>query len=695
MTSSKPVHLWKRAPFTRLLPALVAGILVEHYLQPSLIFIFSLLIVAVLSMFLISIQKVATRFSHRVFAGTLWMVMIFLMGMLASHFNNIRNDKAWHGHYFTQAEYWEVTIITPPEEKENSIKALAKVEYGYGINEVFSVKGKSLLYLSKDSNAASLRQGDILFIRNKFQPIRNTGNPGSFDYRNYMAHQHIFFQAYLSENGWKNSGRSSNNWFDNVILASLNYENNLFEKYLHGEREIALAKALVTGDRSDLDPELVQAYSNAGVVHIMSISGLHLGLIYIFLLQMTKLLPFFSRNKIARGILILGGIWFFAILTGCSPSVMRSAVMFSCLLIGQLMNRKIPTYNFWSASAFLLLCFDPMLLWNVGFQLSYTAVLGILIAQKPIYHWIHFDNKLVDYLWQLIAVSLAAQIFTLPICLYYFHQVPLLFIVANIVAIPLSSIGLWLSLLLIMAGWMPYIPIAIGAITSKIFEWLNRFISYLDSFVFTVWNGIHLNLAETFIALLFLAFTTYWFLHKRKAAFKAAIICVFLIVISSVYGTWEIANRQQLIVYNIRATSAIDVISGRKYFGIMDKDLERKTPAIQTARQYLGVEKPDNLLQRFEFGKNEFYWGAIPIGVIKSNPGFDHLPKEKIRLKAIVLSNSPQVQLSDLNKIFVPDIYIFTPANKRSQIEKWKKECEELHLRAHDISMQGAYVMDY
>lgn len=695
MPSSRSVHLWKKAPFTRLLPALVAGILVEHYVQPSLIITCSAFIANTLLLTLISLQKVATRFSHRAITGSLWIGIIFLLGMLTSHFNNIKNNPDWHGHYINRVDYWKVNIITPPEEKEKSIKVLAKVSSAYGRDSVFSVKGKVLLYFSKDSNSAFLKSGDILYIRNNLRQISNTGNPGAFDYQNYMAHQHIFFQAYLSANDWQNTGRNTNNWFDNVILNSLNYENHLFEKYLHGDREIALAKALVTGDRGDLDRDLIQAYSNAGVVHIMSISGLHLGLIYIFLLQMVKLLPFISKNRIAKGFLVLGGIWFFAILTGCSPSVMRSAVMFSCLLLGQLMNRRIPTYNFWSASAFILLCFDPMLLWNVGFQLSYTAVLGILIAQKPIYHWIDFDNKMMDYLWQLISVSLAAQLFTLPICLYYFHQVPLLFIIANIVAIPLSSIGLWLSILLVMIGWIPYIPFVIGAAISWVFGWLNDFISYLDSFVFTVWNGIHLNLADTFISLLLLACLIHWLLQKNSLALRGVAICVWMLAISIAFEYWQTEHRQQLIVYNIKSTSAIDIISGRKYFGIADKEVATETPVIQASRQYLGAVKRSALMQKNELSGVEFYSGDIGFAIVNSNIRSRELPKERIRLKAIILSHSPKVQLADLNKIFEPEIYIFTPANKRSQIEKWKKECEELHLRAHDISMQGALVMDY
>lgn len=624
------------------------------------------------------------------------MLLISFLGMLATHFSDVRNDHAWHGHQIEQANFWKAKIISIPEEKDKSYKVIAEINAAYQEDKALISKGKSLVYLSKDPQSARLREGDVIFMRHKLKRINFSGNPGSFDYRKYMEYRHIYYQAFLYKNDWKIYQQNQISLPGQWIRASLKYENNLFNKYLRGDQEIALAKALMTGDRRDLDKDLVQAYSNAGVVHIMSISGLHIGLIYIFLIQMVKVLPRISKSKVARAIIVLSGIWFFAVLTGCSPSVMRSAVMFTCLHAGTLLNRKIPTYNFWSASAYLLLIADPMLLWNVGFQLSYTAVLGILVAQKPIYHWIIFQNKLVDYCWQLVSVSLAAQLFTLPICMYYFHQVPLLFLLANLVAIPLSSIGLWLSLVLILTGWLPLIPLWLGTVITMLYRWLNQFINYIDSFSFTVWNGIYLNLVETYLIMIVIIFSAYWLLNNVKPALKASIVFCCLLAISFVFENWRASNQHRLIVYNLNSTNAIDIISGRKYFEILEVN-EHSTMAhstLATARQYYGANQPDTVQKSKAFGENIYYPGKIPLLIIKSARQLHNPPKERIKLRAILLATTEKVKIADLHKFFEAEVYIFSPLNKRYQIEKWKKECEDLHLPSHDIAVQGAIVMN-
>lgn len=696
MANLKPIFIWKKAPFTRLLPALIAGILIGHYLSPPVMVIASCFIFISLVLLFLGMQKAGTRYFSLPLTGFCWMVLICIAGMLATHFTDVKHNNSWHGHYVGKMNFWKARIISPPEEKENSYKVTADIISGYYKDSLIAVSGKALIYFSKN-NSPQLHQGTVFFMRNKLQPIRSSGNPGSFDYRQYMANRQIFFQAFLKEKEWAISIPDRIGLLDQWINMSLAYENALFEKYLDGDQEIALAKALMTGNRSELDKDLVQAYSDAGVVHIMSISGLHIGLIYIFLLQLVRILPRISKNKIIKAIIILGGIWFFAILTGCSPSVMRSAVMFTCLHAGTLINRKIPTYNFWSASAFLLLCFDPMLLWNVGFQLSYTAVLGILVAQKPIYHQLSFQNKIVDYCWQLISVSLAAQLFTLPVCLYYFHQLPLLFIIANLVAIPLSSIGLWLCILLVMTGWLPILPKITGAMITYTFQWLNEFIHYMDSFIFTVWNGIFLNLSETFLLLIVVVFITHWLLYKNKSALKVSLVTACLLIISFSVGYWKAAHQHRMIVYNVNAANAIDIISGKKYFEIFDGNTKSRNTqlTLKAARQYFGVEMPDTSQEKMLLGKNEFYPGKVPFMIIRSGEEFHQPPKQKINLKVIFLTKVNGIQIADLAKFFDADIYIFSPLNKRYQIEKWKKECEDLHLRSHDISAQGAIVMDF
>jgi competence protein ComEC len=206
------------------------------------------------------------------------------------------------------------------------------------------------------------------------------------------------------------------------------------------ETETGVAEALLIGYRDDLDKDLVRAYSNTGVVHIIAISGLHLGMIYGLMLLLLKPFRKYKWMRWAKPLLILLVLWGFSLLAGAAASILRSVVMFSFIVIGESLGRKTNIYNTLAASAFCLLVYNPYFFWDVGFQLSYTAVLSIVLFMKPVYQWLYFKNKLLNAIWQLNAITLAAQVLTLPVILYYFHQFPNLFLFTNFVAVPLIGI---------------------------------------------------------------------------------------------------------------------------------------------------------------------------------------------------------------------------------------------------------------
>ena len=193
---------------------------------------------------------------------------------------------------------------------------------------------------------------------------------------------------------------------------------------IKGDKELGLAEALLIGYKDDLDKTLVQSYTNTGVVHIIAISGLHLGLIYWLLVQLLKPLQRRKYMKWLRPVIIILGLWLFSLLAGAQPSILRSAVMFTCIVIGETIAKKTSIYNSLALSAFGLLCWNPYWLWDVGFQLSYSAVLSIIIFMRPVYNLLYVKNKILDFFWKINAVTIAAQILTLPLSIYHFHQFP-------------------------------------------------------------------------------------------------------------------------------------------------------------------------------------------------------------------------------------------------------------------------------
>ena len=280
-----------------------------------------------------------------------------------------------------------------------------------------------------------MKYGDFVLINKSLQQIKNGGNPGSFDYQRYASFQQVYHQVFLKKGECTILKQKDAGLFMQFIFALRSNTVHILQKYFGDDKKIlGISEALLIGFKEDLDKDLVQAYSNTGVVHIIAISGLHLGLIYLVLSWLFKRAPFVRRSLPAQAVLILSCLWLFALLTGASASVLRSAVMFTCIVAGKTIQRQSSVYNALAVSAFILLCYNPYFLWDVGFQLSYLAIIGILWLQQPIYRLIYVKNLLIDKIWQMASVTLAAQLTAFPICIYYFHQFPNLFLIANLVA---------------------------------------------------------------------------------------------------------------------------------------------------------------------------------------------------------------------------------------------------------------------
>jgi competence protein ComEC len=273
---------------------------------------------------------------------------------------------------------------------------------------------------------------------------------------------------------------------------------------------------LLIGYTNDLDKDLVQMYSNTGVVHIIAISGMHLGLIYLILGWILSKIPGVQKSAILQYILILSCLWIFSLLTGAGASVIRAAVMFSFILTGKTFSKASSIYNSLAAAAFVMLLYNPFYLWDVGFQLSYLAVIGILVFQKPIYHLIYIKHPWIDKIWELSAVSMAAQLLTFPICIYYFHQFPNLFLISNLVAVPLSSIILFAEIILLALAWMPWVANYIGKLTGLLIQWMNNFISWINDTGIAVWGGLSISIQATLLLYGLLASLAWWWLEQKR-----------------------------------------------------------------------------------------------------------------------------------------------------------------------------------
>ena len=361
-------------------------------------------------------------------------------------------------------------IISNNEEKAKTYKVL--------IETLEKTPCKAVVYIKKDSNSQSLRYGDIISLKNTFRMIENKDS-ASFDYKSFLANQYIYSQAYVTATQWKRVGHQSS-----VISYCMQFRKkalNTLEAIGLSEKNHRLIAALAFGDKSLLDDDTKKEFQTAGAMHILAVSGLHVGIINGLLLFAFG----FIRNRKLLWLKLLcciSGIWAYACITGMSPSVQRASIMCTMVSIALLLKRHCSTYNTLAAAAFFSLFLSPNDLFSIGFQLSYAAVLSIVYFGTLIQNLFHPETPIGTYMWGIIAVSVAVQIGTMPLTLYYFGIVPTYSLLTNIIVIPLSFIILTLTILVLATSWIPLISSTLVAILNFSTTYLQDAIADINSF---------------------------------------------------------------------------------------------------------------------------------------------------------------------------------------------------------------------
>jgi len=476
------------------------------------------------------------RFSYRQFRfvwvnGVFITTLFFALGALLCWYRNAAHGPYHLSKYYHTGDTVWVVPEAPLSEKENSFKVIASVQQVSDAHATHVVTGTVILYLKKDSTFRRLGYGDQLVFNQPLQPIRNAGVPGGFDYRRYAAMQGIYQQVYLKPGECVVLPGKNIHRFKRWLLNTREKVTGILRRYIPGQEEAGLAEALLIGYKDDLDKTLLQSYTNTGVVHIIAISGLHVGLIYWLLSLLIKPLTIggmLNAKKLRwlKVIIILTGLWLFALLAGGGPSVLRSALMFSCMVVGEQFFTKTSVFNTLAASAFILLCIDPFWCWDVGFQLSYMAVLSIVVFMKPIYNLLFFQNKLLDGIWKLNALTLAAQVLTVPLSIYYFHRFPNYFLITNCIAVPLSTLIVLEEIILCALALLPFahrLAAPAGMVLQACIRGMNRFINHMERMPLASWNGLQINTLQ--LLLLYAAITgiACWLMIKSNTGLLAAL----------------------------------------------------------------------------------------------------------------------------------------------------------------------------
>jgi competence protein ComEC len=556
-----------------------------------------------------------------------------------------------------------------------------------------------LAYFDITADTRQLQAGDLLLLRGKVREVQAPLNPHQFDYKAYLSYRGVYHQAFVEE--WQRIGHRGS-----LISTAAQLRQqcvNVLRQHLPTVDEFSVGAALILGYKAELSEAVEEAYANTGAMHVLAVSGLHVGLVQLLLMALLGKLPFKGRWwRYGRTLIILLGIWGFALITGASPSVLRAATMFSFLAVGQAFERSTNIYNTLAASAFLLLCFNPMLLYHVGFQLSYLAVLGIVYFQPRIYNLWYIQNPAGDYLWKLAAVSLAAQIGTLPISLYYFHQFPIYFLLSGLVVVPAAGFVLGSGLLLFAVQSVPFLAGVLGKVLYYLLYAVNACIFALEQLPGSLLGGIWIGLGVVLLLYVILACSI---LAHRTHNFRWVLVALFLTVVlagSHAWRQWRIITQRGVTVYHLYKNTAIDHFAGRSGIALQPSELEADRFAFAAEQHrwwrgshfsntYAPQENIEAAPQRF--GQSGFWWLSGHKLLVLSNE--DQLRGVGAPAQgAIVLSQGPRLGIGELVERVPTKLVIADGSTPPWLAERWAAEAEAAGVRFWYTAWEGAWVWE-
>ncbi|RAI91963.1 ComEC/Rec2 family competence protein [Algoriphagus yeomjeoni] len=441
-------------PFLRYLPFVLIGVFWGNSNGAPDLMVLSIILILFWLVYLILVSK--QEKGRMVFQPSYlaYMALIFF-GALLALFKQQQTDVSKEILY---SQSYLAEVVAYDQQKPNSFENLLEVKSIFADGAWKDAQGKVLIY---HQNEQGLKPGHVLMVSKSPEQIAAPLNPYEFDYRQYLARQGIFFRQFIGKD-FQVVDSTAGVGFE-YFLVNLRHDiGEMLKTKIPDENAAQIALALLLGQKKELDPTIREAYTQAGVMHILAVSGLHVGIIYALFILILKPLKLKKEKARLYLLFVIFIIWLYAFLTGLSPSVVRAATMFSLLTFGQMRERRPSIYNILAFSAILMITINPDVIYEVGFQLSYLAVLGIVMIQPLILNLWLPRHKILEYIWQLTTVSLAAQLVTFPLSIYYFHVFPTYFLIGNLLILPLAFVIMQVGVPLMIFGWIPVLGDALG-----------------------------------------------------------------------------------------------------------------------------------------------------------------------------------------------------------------------------------------
>lgn len=690
-----------RAPALRTAIPFMAGLALARWLVPSMAVILAAGI-AVGACMLVMVA-VRVKYPMRWTRGVLLTLSMLGLGLLWQGLRDPRSDR----HAFHPSKSDAVLLIELRDPVYIGSRSARFEASPIALREgscAREVSGRVYLTLALDTPGAVPAKGDRLWIETRMRVIDRVPDPGGFDRAAYAAGQGIFLEAYAPSDRWRKASHRAS-WTDVFAGARERISTWLVESGLPA-RERALAKALLLGVRDELDQDQKTAFARSGTMHVLAVSGMHVGLIFIVF---STLLNWWGERRvprIARGIIVLSALWGYAGLTGAAPSVLRATIMFTLFTLAGMSGRQGSALNSLFMAAFLLLIWDPLMLVQLSFQLSFLAVLGIVLFYKPLLRLWSPPNRVLHYAWSAAVVSVAAQLTTTPLSIWVFKAFPIWFLPANILIVGVVSLAVYGGALLVLFFKVPFIG---AALTWSMTELLN-FLGWstaLFGWLPGAYPGVRIGVALCIALYLLIALgagALTWRIRAMRWSFAMVLLATLVLWAWSAHHASHV---QRFVVHDQRADLVASIQVGRDLVLIADSALAAEpwmAGRIEAQQRATGAVIRD--LSRWEEvhatgwrTRGPVMFGSGFISWADGRARFQGLeipksPSGPVPVDVLVLTDEGRYDLEALVAAFTPGTLVLSPGInglERYRVRQW---CGTARLACHDVKRQGAFIFE-
>ncbi len=676
-------------PFLRICIPFIIGILIAIQFNlnaVSSLFLILALLIALIPWFL----KKQTKLTKTVFLICL-DVFLFCFAINLVSAARINTDENYYGNFLLPDKTNKLIVVINdlPIEKQNSsngkagfIKCQLTVLKVKKNEDYIHSKGNLIGYFKKTKGETKLQFGQTLVLNTKLIEIDDPKNPLEFDYKNYLKNRQIYHTCFVDSGDYENLNSASPLSFiwtiglkcKKTILATL--KNSALS-----QEAFSICAALLTGYDDEIDKPVMDAFSHSGTLHVLSVSGLHTGLIYLVLAFMFDLLDRKKKYPIFKFVFITLSLWFFALITGFSAPVLRAVIMFNLLGFGKIFfrNNFRNQINILLVSAFILLCYNPFLITDIGFQLSYFALFGILFFQPVFANIWQPENKILQYIWQSITASFAATLTTLPFTLFYFKQFPIWFFVCNLVVVPATFVILFMAILIIIN--IGKVTIVINFIVNFLIGFINLFnspnVGFIDNIDFDWFDAILLSLCIILISV-----TLYYRSYKYLVY---SLVIIILWQINNVFSSFQIKEKKLFAVYQIKKQAAYSFKNKRN---VEINEVNKSDFNYHIKPHLISLNYPD--LQKEGF--NYFELNKLAVLILNRESFWPKVEYKNI--STLVISNNFKLTAYDLENFGNLKLLVADGSNNTHVIRHLAKLCGKFGIEFYNTKEKGAYILN-